>query len=436
MTQINDPRDHTILDRFDQILEEFHEWLWDIKDRREESIALYEEEDLQELSQEVASLNKKKEYVSIPTSTFRNFWIVWWIVSLVSYFFFQSLDLFYLVLTWIIVSMASEKFIRFFQIWLPRWFAIALTYFFLVLFLFWGVILVVPFLIQQTAELSSIIIDRALVMQSTIQNQWIASMVQDSILPDSLKRRLLEFLSWSNLQQSLQSTLVENISQIITMWSSYVKNAGDFAVWLLAKTFSALFQIAIVFTVAVFGSIEKQWVSNFISSLSSTPHHMKKTVNGLYDKLWDWLVWQILLCVAVGLLVGIWLMILNWIGLGLPSSFTLALIAGLTEFIPYLWPILWSIPWIFVATLTFWFKWFIAAWIMYMIVQWTENNILVPLIMSQTLWVSPMLIFVTMLVLWSLLGLLGIIIAVPIAVIFNIVYKEYLKRSYVKNDQL
>jgi len=190
----------------------------------------------------------------------------------------------------------------------------------------------------------------------------------------------------------------------------------------------------IVFTIAVFGSIEKKSVSKFIASLSSTPHHMDKTVSGLYDTLWNWLVGQILLSVAVGLLVGIWLLILDWIGLGLPSSFTLALIAWLTEFIPYLWPILWGLPWIFVASLAYGFKWFIAAGILYMVVQWTENNILVPLIMSQTLWVSPLLIFVTMVTFGSLLWLLWVIIAVPIAVILNITYQEYLKRWRVKDS--
>jgi predicted PurR-regulated permease PerM len=261
-------------------------------------------------------------------------------------------------------------------------------------------------------------------------------MIQESMLPDSLKSTLASYLEWSTLQQSLQTTLVENISQIVTMWSSYIKNAGDFAVWLLVNTFSAIFQIAIVFTVAVFGSIEKKSVSKFIASLSSTPHHTQKTVNWLYDKLWDWLVWQILLSLCVWILVGIWLMILSRLWLGLPNSFTLALIAWLTEFIPYLGPILGSVPWIFVATLAFWFKWFIAAWIMYMIVQWTENNILVPLIMSQTLWVSPLLIFVSMLILWTLLWLLWVVIAVPIAVILNIMYKEYMKRSLIKEQEL
>gem|GEM_PF-6245164 len=50
----------------------------------------------------------------------RKFWIIGGITALASYFFFQSLDLLYLIITGIIVSMASEKIIRFFQIRLPR----------------------------------------------------------------------------------------------------------------------------------------------------------------------------------------------------------------------------------------------------------------------------------------------------------------------------
>ena len=426
--------DHTIIDWFDDMMDEFHAWLWDIKDRREKNIEQFEQEDAQELKQEIDQISEQDPHsLSIQKSSFWSFWLIWWISALIGYFFFQSLDLFYLVITWIILSMASEKFIRFFQAWMPRWLSIALTYILLLLFLFGGVIIVIPFLIQQTAELSVLLIDRALWIQTLIQEQWLDSIIQGSILPDSLKQNLLNYLAGSNLQQSLQSTLIENISEIVTLGSSYIKNAGDFAVTLLTNTFSALFQIAIALTVAVFGSIEKEWVSKFIASLSSTPHHMEKTVKGLYDRLWNRLVGQLLLCLSVALLVWIWLFVLSLFWLALPSGFTLALIAWLTEFIPYLGPILWAIPGVFVATLAYGFKGFAAAWVMYMVIQRTENNILVPLIMSQTLWVSPLLIFVTMLIFGSLLGLLGVIIAVPIAVILNITYKQIItKRSLLK----
>jgi len=408
--------EHTLIDWFDDTMDEFHTWIGDIKDRREEYIKQREQEDVAILSKEINDvLDKEKKSNSIDKSSMWSFWIIGWIAVLIWYFAFQSLDLLYLVITWIISSMASEKFIRFFQKWMPRWIGIALTYILLLLFLFAGIILVVPFLIQQSAELSSILIERALGIQTMIQEQWLTSIIQNSILPDSLK-----------------TTLVEYLSEIVTLGSSYIKNAGDFAVTLLWNAFSAIFSIVIVITVAVFGSIEKKWVSKFIASLSSTPRHMEKTVNGLYDTLWNWLVGQLMLSLVVGVMVGIWLFILSLFGLWLPSSFTLALIAGLTEFIPYLWPILWAIPGIFVATIAYGFKGFAAAWILYMIVQWTENNILVPLIMSQSLGVSPLLIFVSMIIFGSLLWLLWVIIAVPIAVILNIIYKQIIKRNSLK----
>ncbi len=433
MVQQDPQEEYTLLDWFDQTLDDFHEWLNDIKDRREKEVKKIESEDIKQLTQELSN-DTQEAAVKINTSSFRHFWTIWWLIALASYFFFQSLELFYLILTWLILSMASEKFIRFFSVWVPRGISIFITYILLLVFLFSWTILVIPFLIAQTAELTTLLIDWALVMQNILQQEWLNNIIQKSILPWSIKDNLISYLASSNIQQSIQGTLVENISQIVTMSSSYIKNAGDFAVWLLTKTFSALFQIAIVFTIAVFWSIEKKGVSKFIASWSSTPQHMEKTVSGLYNKLWDWLVGQLILCLVVWVLVGIWLMIMSRLWLWLPSSFTLALIAGLTEFIPYLWPILGWIPWILVASLAYWFKWFIAAGILYMIVQRVENNILVPLIMSQTLWVSPLVIFITMLLLWSLLGLLWVIIAVPVAVIINVVYKEMMKKKLVKSQ--
>lgn len=83
------------------------------------------------------------------------------------------------------------------------------------------------------------------------------------------------------------------------MGTSYIKNAGDFAVGLLTGTFSALFQIFIVFMVAIFSTLEKEKVTSVISSFSSTPTYMANIIHRLYNKLGSWLVGQLLLSLAI-----------------------------------------------------------------------------------------------------------------------------------------
>lgn len=89
----------------------------------------------------------------------------------------------------------------------------------------------------------------------------------------------------TNIQASIQSTLVDNIDQVVAMGSSYVRNAGDLAVTILSNTFAALYQILIVFTVAVFCTVEKNGVIRFFSSFAADRMVALQSIARLYHKL-------------------------------------------------------------------------------------------------------------------------------------------------------
>jgi len=116
----------------------------------------------------------------------------------------------------------------------------------------------------------------------------------------------------------------------------------------------------------------------------------------LYRKLGLWLRGQGLLCLSIFVLVGIGLNVLSWIGFDLPNKMTLAIIAWMVEFIPYLWPFLGMFPALLIALSQYGFYWFLAVLIMYTLIQQSENNILVPMVMSHTLGSSPLLILICM----------------------------------------
>lgn len=84
------------------------------------------------------------------------------------------------------------------------------------------------------------------------------------------------------------------------------------------------------------------------------------------------------------------------------------------EFIPYLGPILSLIPAVIIGL---GISWKIAAGmvILYVCIQQTENNFLVPYIMSRSLDLSPFFVFIVMIIGGALGGILGIILAIPMA---------------------
>lgn len=73
---------------------------------------------------------------------------------------------------------------------------------------------------------------------------------------------------------------------------------------------------------------------------------------------------------------------------------------------------------------------------LYLIIQRIENDFLVPYVMSKALDLSPFLVFVVMLTGASLGGVLGIILAVPVAGVVRVIYREHMRMRENKWEKL
>ncbi len=101
------------------------------------------------------------------------------------------------------------------------------------------------------------------------------------------------------------------------------------------------------------------------------------------------------------------------------------------EFIPYMGPIISLIPAVIIGLGISW-KVALIITILYVIIQQIENNFLVPYVMSKSLDLSPFFVFIVMLIGASLGGILGIILAVPMAALIKFALDEYLKKPHQK----
>ncbi|MGH7195332.1 MAG: AI-2E family transporter [Candidatus Saccharimonadales bacterium] len=131
--------------------------------------------------------------------------------------------------------------------------------------------------------------------------------------------------------------------------------------------------------------------------------------NRIEKKLVSWVKAQILLSLAVGVIV--------WIGallIGLPFAGVLGLISGLLEIIPTLGPIAAAIPGVLLA-LTVSVKTALVTLILYVVVQQIENHLLAPVLLGRTVKLHPIIIIFSLLVGAELYGILGALLAVPVA---------------------
>ena len=145
--------------------------------------------------------------------------------------------------------------------------------------------------------------------------------------------------------------------------------------------------------------------------------------NEIETRLGLWVRGQLILMGAMGLATGT-----AYTLLGLPGALLLGLIAALTEAIPIVGPLLGAIPAVLVAT-TVSVQLAVVVAGVYIILQLIEGSVLVPIVMRNTIGISPLLILLSLLVGSAAGGLVGAFLAVPIAASIEIVVSRLQARE-------
>ena len=125
-----------------------------------------------------------------------------------------------------------------------------------------------------------------------------------------------------------------------------------------------------------------------------------------------------MLGVIVGVMVYIPLKII-----GVEYALVLAILSGVTELIPFIGPWIGAVPGVLIAFTQAPILGLAAA-IVYLLVQQLENNIIVPKVMSKAVGLSPLLVIIALLIGAKVAGILGALLAVPVALIISEVLKE------------
>jgi predicted PurR-regulated permease PerM len=127
-----------------------------------------------------------------------------------------------------------------------------------------------------------------------------------------------------------------------------------------------------------------------------------------------WLVGQLIRIVLMA--VCVWLALYL---LGLPGAFLLGAQAGVSNFVPYLGPILAAIP-VGLVAMPLGTSMLIWAVGIYTIIQSIEGYVIGPLILRQAVELPPAWTLVAIVLFGSLFGLMGIALAMPLLAIGRI----------------
>jgi predicted PurR-regulated permease PerM len=132
-------------------------------------------------------------------------------------------------------------------------------------------------------------------------------------------------------------------------------------------------------------------------------------------KLGDWIRGQLLLMFIIGLLATV-----AYGAMSLPFWLILGLIAGLTEALPNIGPVIGAVPAVLVALTDSWQK-ALAVVIFVTILQVVENAFLVPRIMKGAVGLSPLVVILAIIAGSEFRGVVGALLAVPIAAAVSVI---------------
>ncbi|PIR88755.1 MAG: hypothetical protein COU09_00460 [Candidatus Harrisonbacteria bacterium CG10_big_fil_rev_8_21_14_0_10_44_23] len=240
----------------------------------------------------------------------------------------------------------------------------------------------------------------------------------------------------SNASASLTGVETQNFvlgirDGLSEMTQSFI--GGEVTIWNVLFKFLGGFVLAIaIFVLSFYMVIDRNGVKKFLITIA--PTGFQGTVIDIYErvrqKISSWFLAQIFLSAIVGLAVfiGLWL-------LGVKYSLTLGILAAILEIVPYVGPIVsGGVAVLFALSsspaLAFW------TVMLFILIQQLEAHLLVPSVMGRSTKLSPVVVLIALLIGGQVFGIIGVILAVPIAVTFQeILYHWSTQQNSLVNEQ-
>lgn len=241
---------------------------------------------------------------------------------------------------------------------------------------------------------------------------------------NDLARALPEILD--RLRPWLASFQTGSSSIVDQTFAGFERSFQGISQGIVERTFVLFGGLATVFTGLVLGFyllLEESNAREFFHQV--LPHHrfeaVYNTVSKISDRMGSWVRGQVLLMLIIGASN-----LIVYLAVGLPSPLPLAIWAGLCEAIPYIGPLIGVLPAVIVAITTGSVLQAVLVVILgFFLIQQLEAHVVVPKVMSKAVGLSPVLVILALTVGVKLFGLIGAILAIPVAAIISVVVGEW-----------
>jgi len=309
-----------------------------------------------------------------------------------------------------------------YKIWDAIW--IILIYLVIIIFVIVMFFAIVPIFINQISVLINLTSEFINNTISVYNSKWLSWL--------GLPWFINWFLETIDLSEILNS-IKNNIWEISSFVSKNLKNFLTSWAWIFFSITNVLMNFVLVFIFTFFIALERRKIREFFYKIipENFSYYILSKEEKIVNTLFNWLKSQLILWISIFIITFLWLLFIRIFWVKIDEIFTLALIAWMMEFVPYIWPFIALLPALAIA-LWLWWEATIIILILYIAIQQLENNLLVPYIMWKNLSLSPFSVLIAMVIWASLFGIIWIIISVPMVAIIQIFLFPYLEKRKIK----
>ena len=235
----------------------------------------------------------------------------------------------------------------------------------------------------------------------------------DNFFSSLYKLKIPDFFG-TNISKSVKSFLVktQNLSGLLLSGS-----ASFFDI--ITEVLGNVILVVTTLVLSLYLAINRDGVEKFLRAI--LPRNYEDYVIDVYlrvrKKMGLWLQGQLILSLIIAILVFIG----SWV-LGIKYGLILGILAGFFELVPYIGPIITGAVVILVAIKES-FMLGVYALALFIIIQQSENSILVPKVMEKAVGFRPIVTMVAILAGGQIFGIMGALLAVPVSLIISIIFK-------------
>jgi predicted PurR-regulated permease PerM/GNAT superfamily N-acetyltransferase len=233
-------------------------------------------------------------------------------------------------------------------------------------------------------------------------------------------------LDLSGAYQELSSMLTSFVASVAEGTLDVVLNIASGALWLLFILITAFYLV--------------KDADRFVKGLDNlAPPGYQEDFARIRRQIAD--VWNSFL--RGQLMMGLVMVVITTVvctAIGLPYALVMGLIAGVTEFIPNIGPIIALVPAALVALFkgsgflplsNFWFMVLVIG--LYMVIQQIEGNVILPRILGESLNLHPLVVMIGIIIGGNMMGILGMLLAAPVLATLRVIGSYIFSRLYDKD---